>query len=40
MLKIEKIQLSIPNFLINKKIGDKYSPMPSYVDIFLSNNKC
>ena len=34
MLKIEKIQLSIPNFLINKNEGDKYSPMPSYVDIF------
>ena len=40
MLKIEKIQLSIPNFLINKNEGDKYSPMPTYVDIFLSNNKC
>ena len=39
MLVIEKIQLSIPRFLINKEDGAKYSPMPTYVDMFLSNDK-
>ena len=38
MLNIEKIQLSLPRFLINKEEGATYSPMPSYVDMFLSNN--
>jgi hypothetical protein len=39
MISIENIQLSIPNFLINHSQGVKWSPMPTYVDMFLSNDK-
>ena len=40
MIRIENLRLSVPRFLIEKEKGTRYVSMPSYVDMFLSNDKC
>ena len=39
MISIENIDLTLPRFLINHEKGVKWSPMPTYVDMFLSSDK-